>query len=390
MKIVFVGAGSGGHFYPLIAVAEAVHAQVLEKHLLEPQLFYIAPEIFDEQALYANNITFIKSPAGKVRRYSSSKNFTGIFATLGGTFWNLITLFRLYPDVIFSKGGYASVPTVIAAHFLRIPIVIHESDAKPGRANILASRYAYRIAVAFESVSKYLPEKVRSKIAVTGIPIRGAIASSAQTSAEGIASAKQSLALDTSVPTVLILGGSLGSMRINEMILTGLPDLVPFINVIHQTGKDNFKVVQAESSVILEKNPHASRYHPFAYLGPEELREAAAVADLIVSRAGSTSITEISLWKKPSVLVPIPETISHDQRTNAYAYAHTGAAVVLEEENMTPHVLASEIRRITGDATLAYSMGEKGAGFANADAAKIIAEELLRIGLSHEPDAKPA
>ena len=378
MKIVLVGGGSGGHFYPLIAVAEAIQKEAREKLILAPQLFYIAPEPWDEEALFANNITYIKSPAGKMRRYPSVHNFLGIFTTLAGTFWSMITLFKIYPDVVFSKGGYASVPTVLAAHYLRIPIVIHESDARVGRANLLASRYAFRIAVAFESVTESLPLKVRSKVAVTGIPIRNILTLGDE---EG---AKQLLGLEPNIPTIFILGGSLGSQRINDMILTALPDLVSFANIIHQTGKDNFTDVQKESSVILDKNPHASRYHPFSYLGPEPMRQSATAADLIVSRAGSTSITEIALWKKPAILIPIPEKVSHDQRTNAYAYAHTGAAIVLEEENMTPHVLLSEIRRIAGDPALAKSMGAKGSSFGNPDAAKIIAQELLAIGLSHD------
>jgi UDP-N-acetylglucosamine--N-acetylmuramyl-(pentapeptide) pyrophosphoryl-undecaprenol N-acetylglucosamine transferase len=384
MKIVFTGGGTGGHFYPIIAVAEAIRQEAAEKQLLEPQLFYIAPTPFDESALFANNITYIKSPAGKMRRYASMRNFTDLFVTALGTFWSLVTLFRIYPDVVFSKGGYGSVPTVLAAHLLRIPIVVHESDAKIGRANLLAAKYAYRIAVAFASATESLPTKLQSKVAVTGIPIRNAIAEPAP---EG---ARELLGLEAEIPTLLILGGSLGSQRINEMILTGLPDLVASMNIIHQTGKDNFKVVEAESSVILEKNPHANRYHAFAYLGQVPLRQAAAAADLIVSRAGATSITEIALWKKPAILVPIPEAVSHDQRTNAYAYARTGGAVVLEEENMTPHVLVSEIRRIIGNPAISHPMAEKGSKFGNPDAAKIIASELLAIGLAHDEPRTPA
>ncbi len=379
MKIVFTGGGTGGHFYPIIAVAEAVQALATERQLLQPQFYFIAPKPFDEAALFANNITFIPCPAGKMRRYVSFENFTDLFVTLSGFVKALLALYKIYPDVVFSKGGYASVPTILAAHLLRIPIVIHESDAKPGRANILAAKYAFRIAVAFEGVGKYFPEKVRSRVGVTGIPVRRELARA------DIAGAAQLLGLDATVPTILIIGGSLGSQRINELVLTGLPDLVAAVNVIHQTGKDNFKEVQAAASVILEKNPNASRYHAFPYLGPEPLRQAASAASLVVSRAGSTSITEIALWKKPAILIPIPESISHDQRTNAYAYAHTGAAVVLEEENMTPHVLVSEVRRITGDIFLSASMAEKGSTFGNPEAARLIANELLAIGLSHDP-----
>jgi UDP-N-acetylglucosamine--N-acetylmuramyl-(pentapeptide) pyrophosphoryl-undecaprenol N-acetylglucosamine transferase len=136
---------------------------------------------------------------------------------------------------------------------------------------------------------------------------------------------------------------------------------------------------------ILEHSAHKDRYHVFPYLTLQSLREAAGAASIVISRAGSTAITEIALWHKPAILIPIPESVSHDQRTNAYAYAHTGAAVVLEEENMTPNLLVSEIRRITADSGLMQRMGAQSAGFANPEAARLIAQELLRIALSHLP-----
>jgi UDP-N-acetylglucosamine--N-acetylmuramyl-(pentapeptide) pyrophosphoryl-undecaprenol N-acetylglucosamine transferase len=117
------------------------------------------------------------------------------------------------------------------------------------------------------------------------------------------------------------------------------------------------------------------------------MRRAAGAATLVISRAGATTISEISLWKKPAILIPIPEAVSHDQRTNAYAYAHTGAATVLEEANLTPHVLVSEAKRIATDPAVAGAMASKGADFANPEAARLIAEEVLSIALSHEPGA---
>ncbi len=382
MKIAFTGGGTGGHFYPIIAVAEAVHVLVAEQRLIAPSLVYISPTPFDEQALFQNDISYIKSPAGKMRRYFAISNITDFFVTIWGVIWTFFVLLREPPDVIFSKGGYASVPTVMAAHLLGIPIVIHESDSKPGRANLLGSKYAERIAITFESSIPYFPEKARSKIALTGIPIRQALAHPLP---EGAA---QELGLDSSVPTVLILGGSLGSRRINETVLAGLPSIVEGANVIHQTGKDNFGETESTAKVILENSPYKARYHVFPYLSQESLREAAGAAAVVVSRAGATAITEIALWKKPAILVPIPESVSHDQRTNAYAYAHTGAAVVLEEDNMAPHILASEIHRIASDLALRARMSEHSAAFANPNAARLIAEELLRISLAHQPKPK--
>ena len=379
MKITFTGGGTGGHFYPIIAVAESLHELVSEQHLIEPKLEFVAPDPYDADALFSAGILFVHSPAGRMRRYSSVANLFSPFITLWGAIRMFFLLLREPPDVVFSKGGFGSVPVILAAHWLRIPIVIHESDSKPGRANLLAAKYAERIAVAYQSAIGYFPEKLRGKIALTGIPVREALAHPLP---QGAA---QELGLDTSVPTVLILGGSSGSKRINEVIVEALGELVQHVNVIHQTGKDNFAEVQGTASVVLGGSPFANRYHAFPYLSQESMREAAGAASLVISRAGSTSITEISLWKKPAILIPIPEAISHDQRTNAYAYAHLGAAEVLEEENLTPNLLASEVRRITGDPGLMQRMAAQGATFANPGAARLIAEELLRIALSHIP-----
>ncbi len=378
MTIAFTGGGTGGHFYPIIAIAEAINDLVREKRLIAPALYYLAPNSFDEKALFENGITFIRVPAGKMRRYASVQNITDAFVTLAGTISALFTLFRLYPDVVVSKGGYGSVPTVLAARLLRIPVIIHESDAKPGRANLLAAKFAKKIAISFESAAQYFPKNVQDRIARTGIPIRKALM---RVEIEG---AQQYLGLEKDIPTILILGGSQGAVKINEMVLTSLPRLVARANVIHQTGQANFKDVQGIAKVVLGKDPHASRYNPINYLSEISLQRAAGVASLVVSRAGANSIAEIGLWKKPAILIPIPESISHDQRTNAYAYAKTGAAIVLDEENLTPHILVSEIERILNDPALAKRMGAAAEGFTDPDAARILAGEVLALALSHE------
>ena len=378
MTIAFTGGGTGGHFYPIIAIAEALRDVVREERLIEPTFYYLAPDPFDEKALFENGIAFIPIPAGKLRRYFSLKNASDMGLTLVGTFKAIGTLFRIYPDVVVSKGGYGSVPTLLAARLLRIPVVIHESDAKPGRASLLAAPFAKKIAISFESAAEYFPKKTQKKIARTGIPIRKALT---RTESEG---ARQYLGLEEGVPTVLIIGGSQGAMRINDAVLAALPELVAFANVIHQTGQANLAGVEAIAQVTLDKNPHADRYHPFGYLSEVSLQRAAGAADLIVSRAGASSIAEIGLWKKPAILIPIPESVSHDQRMNAYAYARTGAATVVEEKNLAPHLLVAEVRRILEDPALAKKMGQSAEGFTDPDAARILAKEILALALPHE------
>lgn len=383
MKIVLTGGGTGGHFYPLIAIAEAMREVVAERRLVPPRLYYFAPDRYDEKALFENDLIYVHIPAGKLRRYFSLANVTDIFRTVFGIGKALFEMFRIYPDVVISKGGFGSVPVVIAARMMDIPIIIHESDSKPGRANVFASRFATRIGIAFAAAAPHFPKKAQEHIALIGIPVRREVS---RPEPEG---AKQELGLDENAATVFIVGGSTGSARINETVLTALPDLVAFANVIHQTGKKEIDSVKSTSAIILAHNKHAGRYHPFPYLSAQSIRRAAGAADVIVSRAGATAIAELSLWGKPAILIPIPESISHDQRTNAYAYAHTGAAVVLEESNMTPHVLASEIQRLSSDKGVAKEMGARGAAFMRGDAARVIAEEALRIALSHEEMPPP-
>jgi UDP-N-acetylglucosamine--N-acetylmuramyl-(pentapeptide) pyrophosphoryl-undecaprenol N-acetylglucosamine transferase len=378
MTIAFTGGGSGGHFYPVIAIAEAINDVVREERLVAPILYYLAPDPFDSNALFENGIAYIRIPAGKVRRYASIWNITDTFVTITGTILAVMTLFRIYPDVVVSKGGYGSVPTTLAARLLRIPVVIHESDAKPGRANLLAAKFATKIAISFESAAGYFPKRAQSKIARVGIPIRKALT---RVETEG---AQQYLGLEKDVPTVLIMGGSSGAQKINETVLSSLSELVSLANIVHQTGRAHIKNVQAISQVVLANNPHASRYHTVDYLSETSLQRVAGVADLIVSRAGANSIAEIGLWKKPAILIPIPESVSHDQRTNAYAYARTGAAIVIENDNLSQHLFVSEIRRIIGDPKLAQRMALGSAGFTDPDAARILAKEVLAIALSHE------
>jgi UDP-N-acetylglucosamine--N-acetylmuramyl-(pentapeptide) pyrophosphoryl-undecaprenol N-acetylglucosamine transferase len=378
MKIVLTGGGTGGHFYPLIAIAESVRQTARDQHLIKPTLYYIAPSAFDQEALFENEIRFITCPAGKWRRYFSFQNFTDLFVSAFGLLSAWFTLFSIFPDVVVSKGGYASVPVTLAAKLLGIPVIIHESDAKPGRANIMASKFARRIAITFNETASFFPEKVQDRIARTGIPIRSLIQ---QPDANG---AHAHFGLDPALPTILILGGSSGAERVNDVVMEALPNLTAFANVLHQTGKTLIKVAESTAKVVLQGAEHPERYHPVAYLSAMDMRFAAGAANLVISRAGMTAIAEIAIWKKPSILIPIPETISHDQRTNAYAYARTGAATVLEEGNINGHILFSEAQRILSSPDIARDMAEKTALFANTDAGTIIAQEVIAIALPHE------
>lgn len=374
MRIVFVGGGTGGHFYPLIAIAEAVIAYRKEHQELTPELYYMGPEPYDAGSLFTVGMTFVYCPSGKMRRYASLKNFFDIFKTGWGILVALGKLFVIYPDVVMSKGGYTSVPVVIAAWLLRIPIVIHESDASPGRATMLSARFAKYIAITYNDTAVYFPPE---KTALTGIPVRSTLLLPPP------ANARAELRLTTEKPLLLVLGGSQGAERVNDLIISALRDLLPQFEVIHQTGPQNNKAVEQTARALLAEKELLTNYHVHGFLDARTLHLALSTASLVLSRAGSGSIYEIALHGKPSILIPIPEEISHDQRKNAYAYSRTGAGDVIEEKNLSPHLLMAEINRIMNSPTLQENMRRSATAFGTKDAARRIAEALLAIGKAH-------
>lgn len=374
MRIVFTGGGTGGHFYPIIAVAQKIRSTSLAEKILDPELFYLAATPYNEELLKENAIVYYQIPAGKIRRYFSIRNFTDQFKNIIGFFKALKVLFSIYPDVVFSKGSYISVPVVLAAAVLRIPIFIHESDSQPGRANKLAARFAKRIAVSYPEALKYFDPKIT---ALTGNPIRDQLLNPITEGAE------EFLQLENDLPIILVLGGSLGSQKINDSIIDLLPELTKRYQIIHQVGKANEAEAAGRAKILLGGTGREKRYHLFGYLNDVGMKMAAGSADLVISRAGST-IFEIAQWHLPAIIIPIPESISHDQRSNAFTYARSGACTVIEENNLTPSILKSEIDRLFLEPTLLTKMTEAAKTFARPDAALLIAQELLKIGIAHE------
>lgn len=377
MKILFTGGGTGGHFYPIIAIIQELRKVVEEENIVGLKIYYMAPEPSDKELLFENEVIFKQVPAGKRREYFSILNYTDLIKTFFGVLKAIWQVFLIYPDVVVGKGGFGSVPALFAARLFKIPVVIHESDTRPGKTNEWASKFATRIAVSYPEVKDFFPAKAQDKVAYTGQPIRRAIIHSAK---EGAA---EYLNLEEGVPTVLVLGGSQGAKLINEVILEALPRLVENFQVIHQVGSKNMVEVRETAKVILEKNKFAHRYKPFEFLNDLAMRMSAGISDVVLTRAGST-LFEIAAWSKPAIIVPITESRNNHQRENAYAYARSGGAVIIEELNLNPSILISEIERIAGDKELGPKMGEAAhKQMFLEDSARKIATEALRIALSH-------
>jgi UDP-N-acetylglucosamine--N-acetylmuramyl-(pentapeptide) pyrophosphoryl-undecaprenol N-acetylglucosamine transferase len=375
MKILLAGGGTGGHFYPLIAVAEAINKTVKDEKLLPVKLYYMSDSPHDADMLLENNIEYLNISAGKMRRYFSILNFFDLFKTFFGVISATVKVFKIYPDVVFSKGAYSSFPVLFAARILKIPVIIHESDSAPGRTNVWASKFAKRIAVSYPEAAKYFDS---AKVAVTGNPVRRTLQMlpSKDTS-------KKFLNLDENLPVILILGGSLGAQIINEQILKILPQLVEKYYVIHQTGKANIEDVVSTGGVILSDESFKKRYRTFDYLDNLNMTMSAGASDLIISRAGS-AIFEIAYRGIPSIIIPITNSNANHQRQNAYNYARSGGAVVIEESNLSSNILLSEIDRIMSDEDLKKKMSESAKAFIKADASELIAKEIIKIGLQHE------
>jgi UDP-N-acetylglucosamine--N-acetylmuramyl-(pentapeptide) pyrophosphoryl-undecaprenol N-acetylglucosamine transferase len=378
MRILFTGGGSGGHFYPIVSIAEELNNLAKKKRLLEVELFYMAPTPYNPGVLYEHGITYKKNSAGKMRRnpglLSLLKNFTDLFTTGRGILTSLLTVYKIYPDVVFGKGGYASFPALLAARILRIPTVIHESDTVPGRVNFWAGKWVSRIAVSYKEAASHFPT---DKVAFTGQPVRKDIALPITSGA------REFLKIEENVPVVLVLGGSQGSEKINSAVLEGLKNLVDKYAIIHQTGKNNIVEVKATSAAVLFDSVHKDRYKAFDYLDTLALRMAAGVARVVISRAGST-IFEIAAWGVPSIIIPISKSNGDHQRQNAFAYARAGACEVVEELNLTPNILASEIERLATNEAEREKMKNAAKVFYKPNAARLIAEEILKIALSHE------
>ncbi len=366
MKIILVGGGTAGHFYPLMAVTDKIRKEVISQKLQDPKIYYFGEKNYDNNMLTDRGVKYSYIMSGKNRLYFSFKNFIDIFKTLMGikiAFWKLLFI---YPDVIFSKGGYDSVPTCIAGYLLRIPIIMHDSDSIPGRASLLISKMASRIAVSYESTSKHYTDQ--SIVAYTGQPIMEKYTPPEDFKREESVGKKN----------ILITAGSQGSQKINDTVLEILPELTAKYNVIHQTGASSIDDVKLRSSAILE-NYNKNSYAPYASI---DFTKVYPQIDLIISRGGS-SMFEFVAWQIPSIIIPIPENVSRDQTMNAINSEKNGIVKVIREDNLSGHLLMHIMSTILEDSQTYENMVRACKDNYKKDGAIKIAKEIINICQSH-------
>ena len=366
MRILFASGGTGGHILPVIAVKEELEklAQVQQipvEFLLVGQLDDVA-----KQLLEAHNVPYKEVYAGKVRRYVSGENFFDIFRSIWGLVQSQWYVWKFMPDVTFGKGGYSSVPGVLVSWLFQIPTLIHESDSIPGLANKFLGKFASVVAVGFQNVASFFGKK---KTSIVGNMTHPDIANGTQDEARKI------FQLTFEKPILLIVGGSQGSKMMNEVIWKILPALLDVVEIIHIVGKSH---IEEARSIVKSLSPYQDRMYHYAGFLDSEMKHAYAAADLVISRAGASSIMDICLTHKPSILVPITVDAGQ-QRSNAYEMAKIGASLVLEESNFTQHIVFDKINELLQQPDIMKAMSHQTEQFATSDAAARIAEELFQL-----------
>lgn len=320
MKILLSGGGTGGSVSPLLAIVEQLrHKQP------DVEFLWLATKHGPEEKLVtAYNIPIKKIFSGKFRRYFSLKNFLAPFLVIAGFFQSLAIIFKFKPQLVLAAGGFVAVPVVWAAWILKKPSLIHQQDVEAGLANKLMAPFAKVTTVTFE---KSLADFSQKKTVLTGNPVRQDIL--AGNREQGFDFFK----LDPNLPTILVIGGGTGSARLNDLIFNSLDSLVKFCQVIHITGGRTTKLAQH------------SRYRSFDFL-TDQMKHAYAVADLVISRAGMSVLTELAALRKPAVVIPISH--SH-QEANAIEFFKNNAIAMLAELDLTYEKFSAAIKEILFD-----------------------------------------
>lgn len=326
-KIVLTGGGTAGHVTPNIALLPSLKEKGYE-------IEYIgSSEGIEKTLITEQGIEYHSVATGKLRRYFSLKNFTDPFRVIKGFFDALGHIGKIKPSIVFSKGGFVSVPVVIAAAVKGVPVIIHESDMTPGLANKICLPFAKKVCCNFPETVNHLP---KGKGVQTGSPIREELFTGDASLAESFLYKQENTKELPDKPYIMVMGGSLGAVKVNEAVRKILPQLLEKFNVIHLCGKGKLD----------KKLVGTTGYFQFEYI-KNELKDLFALSDIIVTRAGANAICEILALAKPNLLIPLSAKASRgDQILNAKSFVKQGFSLMLDEDEMTSDDLYNEIIKL--------------------------------------------
>jgi UDP-N-acetylglucosamine--N-acetylmuramyl-(pentapeptide) pyrophosphoryl-undecaprenol N-acetylglucosamine transferase len=370
MKILLVGGGSGGHAFPLVAVSRKLKQISNTRGYGQSEFLFIGPDQYSRSIFKNEEIPTRAIIAGKIRRYFSPANFLDILIIPISVIQAYWYIFWFMPDVIFAKGGYGSVPSVLVGWLFRIPIILHESDTIPGLANKLLAVFSKKIIVSFSDTARFFSSR---KTMVLGNPIRENLFSIVPENPREV------IKIKSEKPVIFIIGGSQGAKQINDLVILALPEFLKRYEIIHQCGEQNYEDLKKEAFLEIKNKEDRELYHLYAALDEIEMASVYNIASVIVSRAGSGAIFEISASGKPSVLIPYANAAGDHQVKNAEVYAGSGAAIALGDRNLMPHMILSEVDYIIDNPKKAKSMSKAAKLFAKPDAAQKIAEEIFKV-----------
>jgi len=369
-RVLLVGGGTGGHVYPLIAVARA-----LKKLQPDTEILMMGDGPIFERAAKENGIPYTTIIAPKLRRYTSAGNILDMFKVPVALLQSLWKLLIHMPDAVFAKGGYTcAFPTLVARLYL-IPVYLHESDSVPGLANRMLAKRSRLVFTSFASADQYFAQAGRPTMLV-GNPFRAELCCVDRTMAH------EALKLDPAKKTILIIGGSLGAAQLNDLVLNSLVQLVQRgYQIVHQTGDKNFAEVKKgiEQYMTEGKDTYAAaiaaQYRVYPFLDQGQLATAYGAADIAVTRASAGVLAELSYTGKPMIVIPLPGSANDHQLYNAAELGRFGA-VVMDGSNISAQVLLSQLDRLTEPAAYA-EVSSRIRAFAKPDAADRIAQTIL-------------
>lgn len=360
-------------------MAVVTELQKLDKSV---ELLYIGSATGQESKIIPQTgIKYASIAAGKFRRYHNNSvlniidpttlfaNIADFFRFIRGYFQAREIIAEYDPDVVFAKGGYVSLPVGLAAHSLRYPLVIHESDSIMGLANRMLAKRADKICVSYPI--KSYPDIDREKLIYSGNPVRADIYGGKKELAVS------ELGIDADLPTILVIGGSQGSLVINQMVSESLKDLLTKYQVIHVSGERDYDWLGFQASKLDEDLQ--KRYFLFNFLSGN-LKDAYAASDLVISRAGNNVIAELAALRRPTILIPLSTSANSHQLSNAKVLTRMGAAVLLQQESLNAKILVRKIDYLFENPEEMRAMSEKIATLSTPDAAKIVSDEIYKLG----------
>lgn len=370
MRVLVSGGGTGGHVYPALAVATQLRNQY------QAEILYLGSDDgLETNIVPAAGFRFASIKAGKLRRYISWKTLTGVMRVPVGMGQAIQEVRKFRPHVAFTSGGYVAVPAVLAARLNGVPCLMHQVDVPPLLSIKLAAPLATKLSVAFANSLAYFPAR---KTVCLGNPVRQAILDIRQLSPQEACSR---LGLAREVPLLLVTGGSQGARHLNQTVCAALPDLLKICQVLQISGKELFNETRefANSTLADKDETVRRRYRLEPYLN-EEMATALQAADLVLCRAGATTLSELAVLGKPSILVPLPPAIgSSPQEANADMFRRKEAAQVILDAELKPEILVERVRNTITSFSSLEAMSKAASALARPNATQDIAATIIHI-----------